>query len=92
MGTSFFRDDDGPRAIQALQRAVQLDPYDVDAWIQLGPIDERENRLSDASQSFHQRPASITPFCLRGPWRTFTSAKTIQHSSVLDSPGLTACS
>ena len=51
---SFFQDDDGPQAIQALVQAVKLNRYDADAWIHLGLIEERENRLSQASRSFHQ--------------------------------------
>lgn len=51
---SFFQDDEEPRAIQALKQAVKLNPYDADAWIHLGLIDERENRSSEASRSFHQ--------------------------------------
>ena len=50
----YLGDLDGRRANQALQHAVALDPYDADAWIQLGLMYETENRLSDASRCLRQ--------------------------------------
>lgn len=50
---SFFREEDESRAIRAYQRAVNLDRYDANAWIHLGLIYERENRLDRADRAFH---------------------------------------
>ena len=50
----YLRDVDGQRATRALQHAVALNPYDANAWIQLGLIYEAGNRLTDASRCLHQ--------------------------------------
>jgi len=50
----YVRDVDGRRATKALQQAVMLNPYDANAWIQLGLIDEAGNHLAEASQCLHQ--------------------------------------
>lgn len=51
---SYFREDDPQRAIQSWQQAVHLNPYDAAAWIDLGLIYEREDRLADADRCFHR--------------------------------------
>ena len=50
----YLRDIDEQRAQQALQRAVALNPYDANAWIQLGLLYEAGNQLQEASQSLQQ--------------------------------------
>lgn len=47
---AYLSDIDERRAMQALERAVTLDPYDANAWIQLGLLDEAEDRFGAASQ------------------------------------------
>ncbi|MGC9293581.1 MAG: tetratricopeptide repeat protein [Acidobacteriaceae bacterium] len=49
----FLRDTEEQRAVQALERAVALNPYDANAWIQLGLIDEANDRLPEASRCLH---------------------------------------
>lgn len=55
--SGYLRDTDEQGATQALRRAVALDPYDANAWIQLGLSYEAKNRLSDASRCLHQAAA-----------------------------------
>ena len=50
----YLRDIDERQETQALQRAVALNPYDANAWIQLGLLDEAENHSAEASQCLHQ--------------------------------------